>query len=86
LRKLLETGGIWAYSGQTTPLNLMADFEKIRKHISQWDNPDRSRDDLHREGPENLSSLYAHLAVERWLWAGALPFAPTGPGAIVFSL
>jgi hypothetical protein len=39
----------------------MAGFEKIiparngifEKHISQWDNTDRSKDNLHREGPEN---------------------------------
>jgi hypothetical protein len=35
----------------------MAGFEKIMKHKSQWDNPDRSRDDPQTKGAENLNIL-----------------------------
>jgi len=44
----------------------MAGFEKIMRHISQWDNPDRSRDDLHTKGPENVNILYGCLVAARW--------------------
>ncbi len=39
-------------------LDPMAGFEKIMKHKSQWDNPDRCRDDPHTKGAENLNILY----------------------------
>jgi len=55
--------------------------KKIMRHKPQLGNPDHSRDNLHREGPENPSSLYAHLAVACWLWGAAWPSSPTGPDA-----
>ena len=52
----------------------MAGFEKIiparngifEKHMSQWDNPDRSRDDPHTKGLDNVSILYGFLVAARW--------------------
>ena len=39
--------------------------------MPQLDTEDRSKDNLHRAGSENLTCLYAHLVVGRWSWAGA---------------
>lgn len=39
----------------------MAGFEKIIKRMPQLDIQGRSRDNLHREGPENLNILYGCL-------------------------
>jgi len=41
----------------------MVGFEKIMRHMSQWDNPDRSRDNPQRAGPENLIYMDGWLAV-----------------------
>ena len=59
--------------GHTTPLDSMAGFEKIISHTSQLDTQDRERDNLHREGPENLSDLCGNLVELRWLWAEVWP-------------
>jgi len=36
------------------------------RHMSQWDNPDRSRDDPRTKGSENVSILHGYPAAERW--------------------
>jgi len=61
-------------SGQTTPLDPMAGFEKIMKHKSQWDNPDRSRDDRQRKvlriRLQNIGTYFLDrmpCVVSRWL-------------------
>ena len=51
----------------------------------QRDNPDRCRDNLHREGAENLSNLYGGLVATRWPVAAAWPSSLTGQGAGVLS-
>ena len=50
-----EINGIWAKTGQATPLSPMSGSKIIMRHMSQWDNPDRSRDDPRRERSENLT-------------------------------
>ena len=39
----------------------MAGFEKIMRHMSQWDNTGRSRDDPHIKGLENVNILNGFL-------------------------
>jgi len=51
----------------------MVGSEKIMKNKSQWDNPDRSRDDPHTKGVENLNILYGCRVAARWLWGAACP-------------
>ena len=64
----------------TNPLDRMAGFKGIMK-LKPWlnpghkhqsrlprDNPDHSRGNLRRVGPENLIYLYGYLTVARWLW------------------
>jgi len=49
--------GNWHYSGTILtypPLDPLAVFEEIMKRMPQLDIQNRSRDNLHRKGPENL--------------------------------
>ncbi len=54
---------------------------KIMRHTSQWDNPDRNRDNPQRAGPENPSNLCGQLMVGLWFLVVALPSLPTSLGA-----
>ena len=54
---------------------------KIMRHTSQWDNPDRNRDNPQRAGPENPSNLCGQLMVGLRFLVVALPSLPTSLGA-----
>jgi len=59
----------------------MAVFEEIiparngifERHMPQLNTQDRSRDNPHRAGPENLSNLCGNLVELRWLWVEVWP-------------
>ncbi|MBC8461379.1 MAG: hypothetical protein H8D67_25675 [Deltaproteobacteria bacterium] len=60
----------------------MVGFEEIMRHKPQRGNPDRSRDNPHRVGAENLNSPGAYRLVERWpvnaIRNGEHGFRPSG--------
>jgi hypothetical protein len=46
-------------------------------HKHQQGNPDRSKDNSHKVGPENHIYLYGYLRVARWLWEVVWLLNPT---------
>ena len=51
------------------------------RHTSQWDNPDRSKDNPRRVAAENQYDLCEQLVLVLGLWflVAALPSHPTNP-------
>jgi len=67
----------------------MAGFKEIMKlhpwlnpgHRHHQGNPDRSKNNPHKVGPEKLNSLYGYLTMACWLWEVVWILNPTNPSA-----